>query len=70
MTDTVKINVVFYDIKINTIDFDFIYLLLNVPNESATLVLKYTKYIKGGGVRGDLVVNGSTISAMTLSHCH
>lgn len=52
MTDTVKINVVFYDIKINTIDFDFIYLLLNVPNESATLVLKYTKYIKGGGGLG------------------
>lgn len=54
MTDTVKINVVFYDIKINTIDFDFIYLLLNVPNESATLVLKYTKYIKGGGLGATL----------------
>lgn len=26
MTDTVKINVFFYDIKICSIDFDFIYL--------------------------------------------
>lgn len=49
MIDIVKINVVFYDIKINIIDFDFIYLLLNVLNESVILVLKYIKYIKGGG---------------------
>lgn len=67
MTDTVKINVVFfYNIKIYTVDF--IYLLINVPNKSVTLVS--IQNIWGGGVKGDLVVNGSTISAITLSHCH
>lgn len=70
MTDTVKINVVFffYNKKIYTVDIDFIYLLLNVPNKSVTLVS--IQNIWGGGVKGDLVVNGSTISAITLSHCH
>lgn len=67
MTDTVKINVgFFYNIKIYTVDF--IYLLINVPNKSVTLVS--IQNIWGGGVRGDLVVNRSTISAITLSHCH
>lgn len=68
MTDTVKINVgFFYNIKIYTVDF--IYLLINVPNKSVTLV-SIQNIWGGGGVRGDLVVNRSTISAITLSHCH
>lgn len=58
----------FYNKKIYTVDIDFIYLLLNVPNKSVTLVS--IQNIWGGGVKGDLVVNGSTISAITLSHCH
>lgn len=60
---------VFYDIKINTIDFDFIYLLLNVPNKSATLVLKYTKYMGGGGERRPCGqwVNNLRNDAFTLS---
>lgn len=65
MTHTVKINVgFFYNIKIYTVDF--IYLLINVPNKSVTLVS--IQNIWGGGweARGDLVVNGSTISAITL----
>lgn len=69
MTDTVKINVgFFYNIKIYTVDF--IYLLINVPNKSVTLVSIQNIWGGRGGVRGDLVVNRSTISAITLSHCH
>lgn len=48
MTDTVKINVgFFYNIKIYTVDF--IYLLINVPNKSVTLVS--IQNIWGGGER-------------------
>lgn len=50
MTHTVKINVgFFYNIKIYTVDF--IYLLINVPNKSVTLVSIQNIWGGGGGER-------------------